>query len=141
MEKKILTGLNTKTSNSSVLTEGKKVKAVGAHLIAEFTGCGFDVLNNEIKIKEAMFNAAVAAKFTILDVLTKKFDPQGVTAVLLLSESHFSVHTWPELGYAAVDIFTCSKTSDPYEAFKVLVTYLKPKKYTTKEMVRGPNGI
>ncbi len=142
MVKKFLARLKTKDhAASNGLVEVKRTKPVGAHLIAELSGCNFDDLNDEKKIKEAMLNAAAAAKFIVLDVLIKKFDPQGVTALLLLSESHFSVHTWPELGYAAVDMFTCSKTSDPYEAFKVLANYLKPKKYTTKEMTRGPDGV
>ncbi|MBI1972368.1 MAG: adenosylmethionine decarboxylase [Candidatus Aenigmarchaeota archaeon] len=142
MEKKILARLKAKDRTvSSALTEGKRAKTVGAHMIAELTGCSFDTLNDEKKIKEAMLNASAAAKFTVLDVLIKRFDPQGVTALLLLSESHFSIHTWPELGYAAVDMFTCSKTCDPYEAFKVVVNYLKPKKYTTKEMARGPDVV
>ncbi len=142
MEKKNLAWLKTKKhSNSSELVEGKKQKMVGSHLIAELVGCSFDILNDEKKIKEAMLNASAAANFTVLQVSIKKFSPQGVTALLLLSESHFSVHTWPELGYAAVDIFTCSKTCDPGEAFKVLVNYLKPNKYSTKEMTRGPNGV
>lgn len=142
MEKKFSAHLKSKShSVSNELMEGKRVKTVGAHLIGEFMGCSFDTLNDEKKIKEAMLNASAAAKFTILDILIKKFDPQGVTALLLLSESHFSIHTWPELGYAAVDMFTCSKHSDPYEAFKVLMNYLKPKRYTTKEMARGPNAV
>ncbi len=142
MVKKSLARLNTENHTApNDLVEGRRTKPVGAHLIAELTGCEFNDLNDEKKIKEAMLNAAAAAKFTVLDVLIKKFSPQGVTAVLLLSESHFSIHTWPEIGYAAVDMFTCSKTSDPYEAFSVLFNYLKPKKVTTKEMIRGPDGV
>ncbi len=142
MDKKNLACLKTKKhADSSELFDGKKLKIVGSHLIAELVGCSFDSLNDEKKIKEAMLNASAAANFTVLDVSIKKFDPQGVTAILLLSESHFSIHTWPELGYAAVDMFTCSKTCDPDVAFKVLVNYLKPNKYTTKEIIRGPNGV
>ncbi|MBI4177540.1 MAG: adenosylmethionine decarboxylase [Candidatus Aenigmarchaeota archaeon] len=142
MEKKSLSHLKTKNSTvSNGILNGMKVKAVGSHLIAEFIDCGFGVLNDEKRIKEAMLNASAAAGFTVLDVSVKKFDPQGVTAILLLSESHFSIHTWPELGYAAVDMFTCSKTCDPNEAFKVLVNYLKPKRYSTKEILRGPNAV
>ncbi|MBI2085508.1 MAG: adenosylmethionine decarboxylase [Candidatus Aenigmarchaeota archaeon] len=142
MERKNLAYLKTKKhAISSELLEGKKSKMVGSHLIAELVGCSFDTLNDEKKIKEAMLNASAAANFTVLEVSIKKFSPQGVTALLLLSESHFSIHTWPELGYAAIDMFTCSKTCDPNEAFKVLVNYLKPNRYTTKEMVRGPSGV
>ena len=88
MEKKFLARLKIKDHTASNgLVEGKKARPVGAHLIADLIGCGFDDLNAEKKIKEAMLNAAAAAKFTVLDVLIKKFDPQGVTALLLLSES------------------------------------------------------
>ncbi len=142
MEKKFLARLKAKNEViSNEPTQGKRTKAVGSHLIAEFTGCTFNTLNDEKKIKEAMLNASAAANFIVLDISIKKFDPQGVTALLLLSESHFSIHTWPELGYAAVDMFTCSKTCDPNEAFEVLVNYLKPKRYSTKEMARGPDAV
>lgn len=142
MEKKILSRLKAKNSAvSNEILNGSKQKTVGSHLIAEMVDCNFSVLNDEKRIKEAMLNASAAAGFTVLDVSVKKFDPQGVTAILLLSESHFSIHTWPELGYAAVDMFTCSKTCDPNEAFRVLVNYLKPKRYSTKEMTRGPNAV
>ncbi|MBI3413180.1 MAG: adenosylmethionine decarboxylase [Candidatus Aenigmarchaeota archaeon] len=142
MEKKILASLKSKNNDaSSGLAEWKKTKTIGIHLVAELVGCDFETLNDEKKIKEAMLNASAAAKFTVLDVLIKKFNPQGVTALLLLSESHFSLHSWPEMGYAAVDMFTCSKTSDPQEAFKVLLNYFKPKRYTSREMARGPNAV
>lgn len=142
MKKNFLTRVNSrKNILSHEFVEEKKIKSIGVHVIAELMGCGFDTLNDAKMIKEAMLNASAAAKFTILDILIKKFTPQGVTAVLLLSESHFSVHTWPELDYAAVDMFTCSKTCSPNEALMTLINYLKPKKFTTKEMIRGPSDV
>ena len=63
-----------------------------------------------------MTKAAEAANATLLSISSKKFDPQGVTAVVLLSESHLSIHTWPEYGYAAIDAFTCGDRTDPEKA-------------------------
>ncbi len=86
---------------------------VGKHWIYDLQGGDHDLLNDEDFVKDVMTMAAEAANATLLSISSKKFDPQGVTAVLLLSESHLSIHTWPEFGYAAIDAFTCGEHTDP----------------------------
>jgi S-adenosylmethionine decarboxylase len=82
----------------------------GTHLIAELAGCDQEVLNNEELLREGLREAAQTAGATVLSVHSHKFTPVGVTAFALLAESHISIHTWPELGYAAVDAFTCGQS-------------------------------
>ena len=96
-------------------------EAVGRHCIAElYDGCP-KKLNSESFIREALTEAAKRSGATLLSLTSHNFTPQGVTALALLSESHLSIHTWPELGYAAVDAFTCGVHTDP----KVACLYLK----------------
>lgn len=79
----------------------------GTHLLAELHGCAPDRLDSVEAVREAMLRAAELAGCTVLYTLCHAFEPQGVTGLLLIAESHLSVHTWPEHGYAAVDLFTC----------------------------------
>jgi S-adenosylmethionine decarboxylase len=89
---------------------------VGRHCIYELQGGDPHLLDNEAFIKEAITQAADASGATLLGMVSHKFEPQGVTAVALLSESHLSIHTWPEHGYAAIDAFTCGDHTNPEAA-------------------------
>jgi len=89
---------------------------VGKHWIYDLQGGNRDLLNDEDFVKEALSGAATAADATLLSISSKKFEPQGVTAVALLAESHLSLHSWPEYGYAAIDAFTCGDRTDPQKA-------------------------
>ncbi len=80
---------------------------VGAHVLADFWGCRFEKLNDAQFLMQCLREAATIAKMTILGEESYQFDPQGFTGLLLLSESHISIHTYPERGYAAIDVFTC----------------------------------
>ena len=73
---------------------------VGSHCILELRGCATDRLNDEAFIRDALEQASEEGMSTLLKVDSVKFDPQGVTAFAILAESHISIHTWPELGYA-----------------------------------------
>jgi S-adenosylmethionine decarboxylase len=84
------------------------VNALGRHLLVELHGCEPSTLDDLQTITDMMVNTASIMCMTILDVRSRKFDPQGVTAIVMIAESHLSIHTWPEFGYAAVDIFTCN---------------------------------
>jgi S-adenosylmethionine decarboxylase len=90
--------------------------AVGRHCIYELYEGNSVKLNDEAFIKEALTQAAQESGATLLSITSHKFKPQGVTALALLSESHISIHTWPELGYAAIDAFTCGAHTDPEKA-------------------------
>lgn len=80
---------------------------VGAHVLADFWGCQFEKLDDAQLLMNSLRKAAKSAKMTILGEESYKFSPQGFTGLLLLSESHISIHTYPERGYAAIDVYTC----------------------------------
>lgn len=84
-----------------------------------------------------MLHAAELVSASIIGVVSRKFDPQGVTVVIAISESHLSVHTWPEYGYAAVDVFTCSHEPLTQEVQEFLIRALKATDATTVELKRG----
>src|SRR5579862_2462493 len=94
------------------------MKTVSVHLLCELTGCDRARLNSVECVKQSMHEAALAAKTTILNGYFHQFSPSGVSGVLCLAESHISVHTWPEAGYAAVDIYTCGDHAVPQNAIE-----------------------
>ena len=110
--------------------------AVGRHCIAELSGGCPHLLNDEDYIKRSLEEAASKSGATLLNIASHKFDPQGVTAVALLSESHISIHTWPEHGYAAVDAFTCGSHCDPEVAIKQLKQCFKSNQDHTTTLTR-----
>jgi S-adenosylmethionine decarboxylase len=102
-------------------------EGIGRHCISDLYGCSHKKLDDESFIREALVQAAERSGATLLSLTSHKFQPQGVTALALLSESHISIHTWPELGYAAVDAFTCGTHTDPKKACEHLETTLEAK--------------
>jgi S-adenosylmethionine decarboxylase proenzyme len=96
----------------------------GRHLIVEYTGCDRAILDDRERIQALMVQAAEAARTTVVACLFKSFQPQGVTGVVVLEESHLSIHTWPEHSYAAVDFFTCGQGA-PERAHEVLFDGLR----------------
>ena len=90
------------------------------HVMAEFRGCDPNTLNNVKWIEGVMRRAAEAAFATVMQSSFHQFGPHGVSGVLVLAESHLSVHTWPERGYAAADIYTCGDRCKPERAHEVL---------------------
>lgn len=99
----------------------RSLAPVGIHCILELYDCPANLLNDVEFIKDSLRRAAQEAGATLLGDLAHQFDPQGVTALALLAESHISMHTWPENGYAAVDVFTCGHHTDPEIACRFLV--------------------
>ena len=113
------------------------MEKIGTHLIVDLFNCGFGVLNDSEALKALLVMAAEEAKCTVLHAYAHQFNPQGVTAVAVLAESHISIHTYPERGYAALDVFTCGDKAMPERALALLLKKLKPKLYDTKTMSRG----
>lgn len=109
--------------------------SLGRHILCEFWG----VKNTNSKkfIEEALTKAVVASKATLIKLVLHKFSPFGVSGVAVISESHLSIHTWPEMDYAAIDVFTCGRNVKPYKALEVLKKILKPKKVEIIELKRG----
>jgi S-adenosylmethionine decarboxylase len=88
-----------------------------------------------------MIDAAERCGATVLSVQSKQFEPQGATVLVLLSESHLSIHTYPEKGFAALDCYTCGETVDPQIAISHMLSILKPEKYYLKNWIRGVGDI
>jgi S-adenosylmethionine decarboxylase len=103
-------------------------------------GCNVDSLNNLEFIKNAVLAAIKEANMTLLNLSYHQFEPQGLTALALLAESHISIHTYPELGYAAVDVFASGDLSRPDKVVAVLKSHLKPEKTKTTNIMRGDFG-
>lgn len=112
-------------------------KTRGRHIVADFFGCKSEDLDDERKLIRILRGAAKKANSTILQHSSYKFTPQGVTAVVLLEESHISCHTYPEFGFIAVDIYTCGKQTKPSEGLKFLRAALKPKRVQRWFIKRG----
>lgn len=100
------------------------MKTTGRHLIAEYLGCDASILDDLGIIENLLIEAAHAANTRVVSSLIKPFNPQGVSGVVVIEESHLSVHTWPEKRYAAVDFFTCGQ-GNPLEAHRVLYAGLQ----------------
>ncbi|NLM94076.1 MAG: S-adenosylmethionine decarboxylase proenzyme [Firmicutes bacterium] len=111
--------------------------ALGCHILCEAYGCDPGVLNQRQQIEEIMVEAALRAGAEVREVVFHNFSPQGVSGVVVISESHLAVHTWPELGYAAVDVFTCGDRVDPWEACNYITEHFKANSTTTQEIQRG----
>jgi S-adenosylmethionine decarboxylase len=113
------------------------LQRIGRHLILELWGCDTTHINSIETIERAITETIDACGATLLDLRVYPFTPQGVTGVAILSESHLMIHTWPEHGYAAVDVFTCGQHTDPNKAIPVLRHYFKPQRVQVMEMNRG----
>ncbi|RXT15219.1 adenosylmethionine decarboxylase [Ammoniphilus sp. CFH 90114] len=109
----------------------------GRHVAIDTWGVDFDLLNNAGLLQHHMVEAAEACGATVLSVQSKQFDPQGATVLVLLSESHISIHTYPERGFAALDCYTCGDTVDPEVAIEYLVKILNPEKTYARKIIRG----
>ena len=113
------------------------MKALGKHLLLELNDCDPKLLNDIGLIREIMLAAANESGATVLGESFHQFSPQGVSGVILIAESHLSVHTWPEHGYAGADIFTCGTRVKPEKAADVIIDKLKPKTHSIILMNRG----
>lgn len=112
--------------------------SVGTHCILELYGCRSELLNNADYILRSLRNAAQRAGATFLKETFHCFEPQGVTALILLAESHISIHTWPESGYAAVDVFTCGDHTMPETACHFLTQAFESSQYSLHSLRRQP---
>jgi len=113
------------------------VQALGRHLLCEYTGCDRELLNAPEHIRTALQAAVTRAGATPLHEVVHAFSPHGVTGVVVIAESHFAIHTWPEYGFAAVDLFTCGETVDPYQAFEYLREALRAQQHSVVEVRWG----
>lgn len=113
------------------------MQALGKHLILDLLECKEQFLNNVEEIRRILLEAAKKAHATIVDVVFHEFNPHGVSGVIVIAESHITIHTWPEYRYAAVDIFGCGDTLQMEVAKDYLVKELDAKRISVTELPRG----
>lgn len=113
------------------------LNALGTHLLLELRDCNPEILKDVRKVKDALVSAAKEAKATIIDVSFHEFNPFGISGMVVIAESHLSIHTWPEYAYAAVDIFTCGDIIKPQVAADYLIKQFESKNPSIVEFKRG----
>ena len=122
----------------SSFSDDQKLSHQSKHLLLELYRCDYEKLNDESFLRCTLNRAAKLAKATVLNLISNKFEPQGVTAIALLAESHISIHTWPESKYSAVDIFTCGQKMMPELASQYLIEALKAEEHSLRVLERNP---
>ena len=115
----------------------ERPKALGTHLLLEMNECDAMVLDDMALVKQALLAAAEEAGATVVGEVFHKFSPVGVTGIVCIAESHISIHTWPEHGYAAADIFTCGDNLKPMEAAHFIAESLQAQHANVMEVKRG----
>jgi spermidine synthase len=110
--------------------------ALGNHILVEFMGCDPHIMNDVSSIERDMVGAAQKAGATVINSTFHHFSPYGVSGVVVIQESHLAIHTWPEYGYAAVDLFTCGEM-DAWISFDYLKECFGAKQYSAIELKRG----
>ncbi len=111
--------------------------ALGKHLLLELKDCNTGLLNDIEYLRKTLTWVAGHIGATVIKDDFYQFTPQGVSGVIIIAESHISIHTWPEHNYAAVDIFTCGDIIDPKSAIKPLIERLQAKSSSYREIKRG----
>jgi len=109
----------------------------GRHLILDLYDCDPVILNDYDGLEQIMLAGLSLSKANVLRIIGEKFQPQGVTLLALLAESHCSIHTWPEIGYAAVDLYTCGDTTNTHKAAEHIREKLGAQSSEEKELVRS----
>ena len=108
---------------------------MGKHYLLNLYDCSFVLLNDEQYLIKLLESAAILSGATVIQTIFKKFDPQGVTVICLLAESHISIHTWPEEGQAAVDLYTCGD-SNPKLGCDMIIDHLYSTNHTLSYIER-----
>ncbi len=113
------------------------MKALGRQILVEYYECNAEVINDVDQIEEILLGATKASKASIISHNFHKFSPHGVSGTIVIAESHVAIHTWPEYSYAAVDIFTCGETIDPWVIQEYIKEAFESKNISSMEMKRG----
>lgn len=113
------------------------IEQLGRHILVEFYNCDRSILSDHSMIEKYMNEAAIVSKATVVNSVFHHFNPYGVSGAVIIAESHLTIHTWPEYGYAAVDLFTCGDSVNPWIAFEYLSDKLSAEKWETSEVPRG----
>ena len=113
------------------------MNALGTQILLELKDCNRDLLNDLPHIRDSLLQAARKTGATVIGQSFHQFSPQGVTGVIAIAESHLCIHTWPEYGYAAVDIFTCGEGFKPLDVVALVVDSLECADHSVTEIQRG----
>ncbi len=113
------------------------MEALGRHILLELEECSVDILDDLKAIELALLEAARRARATIIESRFHRFSPFGISGVVVIAESHLTIHTWPEYQYAAVDIFTCGTVLQPSVATDYLIETFGSKRPSIVELKRG----
>lgn len=113
------------------------MQALGRQILVEFYQCDPEVLNDEARIRDILIEGVRRSKATIVTDSFHSFSPHGVSGVVVIAESHVAIHTWPEYGYAAVDIFTCGESIDPWVIQRYLQEQFRSRNVSSMELKRG----
>ena len=130
--------VNKKNQFLDSFIDDEKFSNQSKHLLLELYRCDCEKLNDESFLRCTLNRAAKLANATVLNLISNKFEPQGVTAIALLAESHISIHTWPESNYSAVDIFTCGQNMKPELSSQYLIESLMAKEHSLRVIERNP---
>ena len=118
------------------------MKILGRHLVAELAECQNNILNDLPRLEKVMKEAARKSGATVVKSTFHRYNPQGLSGIIVIAESHLSIHTWPEYGYAAIDCFTCGSAVDPWKALDHIKEALDSKSVSANEIKRGiPSGF
>lgn len=117
------------------------MKGLGEHILIEYYNCNREVLNDSKLLEKHLLEAAEIANATVVKSVFHNFSPYGVTGVVVVEESHFAIHTWPENSYAAVDLFTCSEEMDYKAAESYLKKVLEAKNKDSQLVIRGEKVV
>lgn len=123
------------------MKEPQKLKTLGHHSLIELSGCDPEKLKRVAGVRRAMLEAARRANGTIVKAVFHAFSPWGVSGVVVIAESHLTIHTWPEHGYAAVDVFSCSPKLKQAEVRKWLAGEFGARRTKTVRLKRGPQSV
>lgn len=113
------------------------MKALGRQILVEFYESDRSIIDNVEAIENILLEGTLASGATVISHNFHKFSPHGVSGTVVIAESHVTIHTWPEYGYAAVDIFTCGETIDPWIIQEYLQKAFHSKNISSMEMKRG----
>jgi S-adenosylmethionine decarboxylase len=128
-------GARSTDDRQDFFIERDGVRYAGIHLIVDLLGA--ERLDDLAHIETALRDCVEAARATLLHIHLHHFTPnQGVSGVAVLAESHISIHTWPETGYAALDVFMCG-CAEPHKTVEVLREAFRPRSLAVQEILRG----
>jgi len=123
------------------VAKGNFMTALARHVLAEYYGCDPGPLDDPEYLRPILEDAVRASRAEVIKTMLHQFSPQGVSGVVILAESHLAVHTWPEHGFAAVEIFTCGDHTDPMAGHKFILEKLRPKHHNVRLIERGDEKV